>query len=291
MKKIFFLLVLFMSMTYSYGNGTPFNDDKHPAYIEIVNKSGWFTQNILGLASLLISSIALAQLIYARMAIHQDVKNRNLSYLSELDRMLIEDPKLWQFYDEDAKDVKPAKNGDDPVICEGKLKAFIYYKLNHFEITLTEENMSPHTAEAWNSYMIYCLQSSSRFTKEVESILLEKGYKGLFGPLFVLKLAIVYKEAFKQDSRHNTESKKDADFMDDIKKVISERETVGKDAEKEKDYFNQLLNYDLNDKYKTNFEYFGKYEDDVLGHEKPIERIIKYYMIKTKNWKKDRKLL
>ena len=81
--------------------------------------------------------------------------------------------------------------------------------------------------------MIYCFTHSSLFTKEVESILLDDGYKGLFGKSFLIKLAETYKEAFDPNSNYNKNKDEDSKALKLIRNRIGHsftesRKAVGK---------------------------------------------------------------
>lgn len=164
-----------------------------------IEDDGFSNKDILGYSltgvALIISGFALYQLLLTKETLMQTVDTRNLGYLSELDKILIEKPELWQFYD---AFVNPIKK-----INEGELRGFIYYKLNHFEITLNEINLREATRRGWQNYMIYCLQNSSAFREEVESILLDKGFKGIFGVNFIINLAELYRDASDENNEHN----------------------------------------------------------------------------------------
>ncbi|HLP64747.1 hypothetical protein [Flavobacterium sp.] len=168
---------------------------------------------IISILTLLMSLFVIYQIVLTKKALTQNVTNRNLSYLTELDRFLITNTNLWQFYD---------VYYDDAIIKinDNELRGLIYYKLNHFEITLNETNLKKNNRRSWSNYMIYCLQHSRKFREEVESILLEKGYKGLFGKRFILKLALIYKEAINEKSDYNTNSNTDNDFLQTIRDQI-----------------------------------------------------------------------
>lgn len=172
---------------------------------------------IISIITLIVSFTSLVQVGLTKAALHQNVKNRNLNYLSELDRFLIEKPILWQFYD---TYYHQAMSNGEEIVDENELRGFIYYKLNHFEITLLEKNMGDMTRMGWDNYMIYCMNHSSKFREEVESILLDKGYKGLFDHRFILKLAELYKEASHKNSDFNTR------LEQDFKIVKKEREKI-----------------------------------------------------------------
>ncbi len=168
--------------------------------VKIIDEGISTTETVNVLISILalgISALALRQIKLAKKAIKQDIDSRNLSYLSDLDRFLIEKPELWRFYN--AYDDK-AKGSE---INTEQLRGFIYFKLNHFEITFKDNNVSEDIKKSWIRYMMYCMTHSSYFTEEIETILLDDGYKGLFGKRFMIKLTEIYKEAFDENSAYN----------------------------------------------------------------------------------------
>lgn len=179
---------------------------------------------ILSIMTLGISIIALRQIKLAKKAIKQDIDSRNLGYLSDLDRFLIEKPELWQFYNayDDIAKKHPIKTYDANT---EQLRGFIYFKLNHFEITFKDDNVSDDIKKSWMRYMIYCMKHSDCFTREIENILLDDGYKGLFGKRFMIKLSEIYKEAFDPNSDYNKYLKTSSEGLEDIRNVINYTKT------------------------------------------------------------------
>lgn len=198
MKKLFLLLLLITLSAVATTKPTGLGKPQRPYQVKIVD-DGIGTKDWVGFgltfAAIVVSAFALYQLSLAKKALVQSVDNRNLEYLSEIDRMLIEKPELWRFYD--------AYQHKGKKVSKGALRGFIYFKLNHFEITLNEEHLRDTTRRSWQNYMIYCLQHSTPFRKEAESILLDKGYKGIFGLRFITNLAELYKAASDENSPQN----------------------------------------------------------------------------------------
>jgi hypothetical protein len=216
--------------------------------------------------------ISLVVLYYIQNELKMAIKNRNLSFSSDVDKMLIEHPELWEFYDshigkfsgankeeflvckeyitkefvsiEDCKGVtiesdrkikicfygrdkkiydrkvrkhtfknkgwcKIETDGKTTIrrlepfkittlsarnkLLEGKLNAFTYFMLNHFEVILLEKNHE--TYPAWRRYMQYCLRRSERFREKVDKIIIEDiDFKGLYRDDFTRELKKMKKE-------------------------------------------------------------------------------------------------
>lgn len=291
MKKVLLILGCFLMDIVALGNKTKPVADVHalqvPQQIEVVQKRPleikaeevgsleWFMQpqNLISILTLIISIIALLQIYYSKIALRQDVKNRNLNSLSEVDRFFIEKPELWQFYDSYKTSAEKVDND--------KLRGLIYFKINSFEITLLEKNMSRSTQIAWENYLIYCLQHSTVFREEVETIILDYGYKGLFGYNFLFKLSSLYKEAFGNKSEYKTKLENDAGFINALITYKSKQTNVNKRCD---ELFNNAEIEAIESSDETIKNKIIKYIKSNPKAPK-IDILIKYYELKMRsNW-------
>ncbi|HLP53928.1 MAG TPA: hypothetical protein VK151_02830 [Fluviicola sp.] len=124
-------------------------------------------------------------LTLSKMALKEDVYSRNLQFWSEIDRMIIEQPDLWKFYD----------NNSNLSNDEGRILAFVYYKLNHYEIIYKDADEV--TKNAWERYIEYCLKKSSVFKHVVEKIINDnEELKGLYSEGFIDNLDVLYMRVY-----------------------------------------------------------------------------------------------
>lgn len=186
MRKSYFLTLLLLSFSSIYSKTV------YP--VEIISKETFLEKNWFNIITI---AFAIVTLIYTSRSLRMMVKARNLTFLGEIDKMMVEKPSLWRFYD--SYNIK--KNQDFKAAdFDGELLAFTYFKLNHFEIILLDKNMSPRTAKAWHKFMGYCLTHSSVLKEEVVKIIsCQEDYRGIFGKRFEVKLFKIYSKYFPSE--------------------------------------------------------------------------------------------
>lgn len=171
---------------------------------------------VLSAITLIISAIALKQVTLAKRALKQgkkaieqssdalkqNISERNLHFLSEMDRMMVENLNLWAFYKSHRKKIFDSlPNKQERMRLKFQIRAFIYYKLNNFEIALLETNHyhDAYTLKAWKEYFRYCLKRSPDFEKIVWRIVsMKAGYRGIFKENFEAELYALYQSAFPE---------------------------------------------------------------------------------------------
>lgn len=182
MNKKYFLPLLLLSISSLYA--------KTALPVEIVSNESFYQKNWFNLITIAFAIITLA---YTSTTLRNTVKARNLGFLSEIDKMMVEKPGLWRFYDH----YNPKSPNFRENVADGELLAFTYFKLNHFEIILLDKSMSRYTAKAWLKFMGYCLTHSNPMKEEVTKIIsCREDYRGLFGKRFERKLYKLFLKHF-----------------------------------------------------------------------------------------------
>ena len=95
--------------------------------------------------------------------------NKNLDFISEIDKQFIANPTLWSVYDSESENYPVPKQHPGVETAEeraGKLKALCYYKLNNFESVLLSTFPWSNTRKAWEAYMVHLIIESGLF-KEI----------------------------------------------------------------------------------------------------------------------------
>ena len=120
--------------------------------------------------NLVVASLALitscVAIFYTHRQFERDSGIRSLEFVSEIDKMLMENPYLWQIYDEN-KERFPVNDPVQLLELEGKIEAFCYYCINNFELVILRNKEDGLQLYAWKSYMIHTIVHSSIFKKLV----------------------------------------------------------------------------------------------------------------------------
>jgi len=120
------------------------------------------------LAALLISVLAL---LLSFIVLNKQNWNKNLDFISEIDKQFITDPTLWAIYDLEASNYPLSKSSlteETDAERKGKLRAFCYYKLNNFESVFLSTYKWSKTRKAWEAYMVHLIVESSLFKDVIE---------------------------------------------------------------------------------------------------------------------------
>ncbi len=117
--------------------------------------------SILGILGFLISIYGIW---YTKRSFHKEKANKHFEFLSDIDKLLIDNPSLWEIYDKDigfynTLGANPQKQG----WLDGQLDAFCYLHLNNFEFVFLYPPSKDSLKKTWRDYMIHLIVSSTRF--------------------------------------------------------------------------------------------------------------------------------
>jgi|GEM_PF-2522361 len=219
-----------------------------PLKIETKKSNESITDWLIVISSLIGLLISGFGFYYVVQTFRKDIQSRNLNYLAELDKILIEHPELWSFYDEfqqshelnvefengeiqvskeefsisNGKDLSIKKHdqshlyidgkiqndyvlesndifnikvdgnitlsnlgnakisfiGTNKKILDSKIRALIYYKMNHYEVFIKDKKLK----EEWKGITKYSMKHSTPFREQLKTMLEERNgnFKGLY---------------------------------------------------------------------------------------------------------------
>lgn len=173
------------------------------------------------LAALLISLLAL---MISYFVLRKENWNKNLDFISEIDKQFISDPTLWAVYDLE-KDkyplVKQISKQESEEERTGKLKAFCYYKLNNFDSVFLSTNRWSNNRKAWEAYMVHLIVESSLFKEIVtdasENYIYNIDYRKKLKKFLLLAATL---EPTYNDYKTNQTSEKKAIYYATAKKIL-----------------------------------------------------------------------
>jgi hypothetical protein len=131
---------------------------------------------LLGLAT------AIGSIIFTYRSFQKEKSNRQIEFLSEIDKMLIDNPYLWTLYDTRKAQFTLSNNAKiTQQELDGQLDAFCYYHLNNFELVFLYPSANKETRKTWKDYMVHLIVSSTEFrqilTKESDGYIYNEPYR------------------------------------------------------------------------------------------------------------------
>jgi hypothetical protein len=118
---------------------------------------------VIALLSLLTS---VGGIIYTYRSFQKEKSNKQIDFLSEIDKMLINNPYLWTLYDTRKSNFTITGCNNLEVgqqELDGQLEALCYFHLNNFELVFSYPSANMETRRTWSDYMVHLIVSSTRF--------------------------------------------------------------------------------------------------------------------------------
>jgi hypothetical protein len=114
--------------------------------------------------------------------LRKERNNKQLEFLAELDKMIMNDPVLWAIYDKHiATFIKAENSAITPELLDGKLKAFCYFHLNNFELVFLYPPLWFNSLRTWEDYLVHFIVSSTLFR-----LIVDKQCEGyVYNPRFI----------------------------------------------------------------------------------------------------------
>ncbi len=153
--------IKYLQARYKNGSDSMLSNQERLYFLK--NKSGGFS--LKDLSALVIAVIAVS---LSLLVIIKEKWNKNLDFISEIDKQFISNPVLWSIYDIERNKYplsRKKRSTESPEERAGKLKAFCYYKLNNFESVLLSTFPWSNTRKTWEAYIVHLIVECSLFNE------------------------------------------------------------------------------------------------------------------------------
>lgn len=155
-------------------------------------------------------------------SVKKERSNRQIDFLSEVDKLLMQDPYLWAIYDihqEKFKISVSSQMTQDEL--DGKLDAFCYFHLNNFELVFLYPSQVKASRKTWTDFMVHLMVSSTKFkeiaTKESTGYIYNEDYQKI-----IIKLLRVADQIIPSYLQYRTDESKRQEYHTAAKRILNE---------------------------------------------------------------------